>query len=127
MPKEDTSNRTKRKKKETTLREAVVGRVGQFFELHGLEAAMEKFDAMKVLFSGCQDWPDIEKEVMDFFMEKKRLSIQADGERQQQMEEAWMRGLAKGINGGQVNLLTGTNSQAPFYSSTPTMGGGHKQ
>lgn len=127
MPKEDTANRTKRRKKETTLREAVVGRVGQFFELHGLETAMEKFDAMKVLFSGCQDWPGIEKEVMDFFMEKKRLSIQADGERQQQMDEAWMQGLAKGINGGQVNLLTGTNSQAPFYSSTPTMGGGHKQ
>ena len=101
MPKEDTSNRTKRRKKETTLREAVVGRVGQFFELHGLDVAMEKFDAMKVLFSGCQDWPGIEKEVMDFFMEKKRLSIQADGERQQQMDEAWMQGLAKGSRANQ--------------------------
>lgn len=122
MPKEDTAIRTKCRKKETTLREAIVARVGQFFELHGLEAAMRKFDEMKVDFSGIRDWPDIEKEVTDFFMEKRRLALQADGERQKQMDQAWIQGLARGINGGQVVLQTGSNSQAPYYSTTSSIG-----
>lgn len=126
MPKEDTARRTMRRKKETSLREAVVGHVGQFFELHGLEETMGEFDKMKLMFSGVQDWPDIEEEVMDFIVEKKRLDHQADVERQQQMNQALLVGLAKGIGGGQVVLQTGTNSQAPYYSSTATIGG-HKQ
>ena len=126
MPKEDSAKRTIRRKKETTLREAVVARVEQFFELHGLEAAMRKFDEMKVDFSGNRDWPDIEKEVMDFFMEKRKEALQADGERQQQMDQAWIQGLARGVNGGQVVLKTGSNSQAPYYSAPSTIGG-HKQ
>lgn len=125
MPKEDTVKRTIRRKKETTLREAVVARVEQFFELHGLEAALRRFDDMKVDFSGIRDWPDIEKEVMDFFMEKRKLALQADGERKQQMDQAWIQGLARGVNGGQVVLQTGSNSQAPYYSTTSTIGG-HK-
>ena len=126
MPREDTARRTMRRKKETSLREAVVGHVGQFFELHGLDETMGEFDRMKLMFSGVQDWPDIEEEVMDFFIEKKRLAHQADVERQQQINQAMAIGLAKGIGGGQVVLQTGTNSQAPYYSSTPTIGG-HKQ
>ena len=126
MSKEDTARRTMRRKKETSLREAVVGHVGQFFELHGLEETMGEFDKMKLMFSGVQDWPDIEEEVMNFIVEKKRLDHQADVERQQQMNQALLVGLAKGIGGGQVVLQTGTNSQAPYYSSTPTIGG-HKQ
>lgn len=123
MPKEDSTKRTKSRKKETSLREAVVGHVGQFFELHGLDETMAEFNKMKLMFSGIRDWPDIEKEVMDFFIEKKRLAQQADIERQQQIDQALVTGLAKSISGGQVNLLIGTNSQAPFYSSTPTIGG----
>lgn len=126
MPKEDTARRTTRKKKDTTLKEAVVGRVAQFFELHGLDETMGEFDKMKIMFSGVQDWPDIEEEVMEFFIEKRRQAQQADGERQQQIDQALVIGLAKGISGGQVNLLTGANSKSPFYSSTPTLGG-HKQ
>ena len=126
MPKEDTAKRTIRRKKETTLREAVVARVELFFDLHGLDAAMRKFDEMKVDFSGNRDWPDIEKEVMDFILEKKKLAFLADGERQQQIDQAWIQGLANGVNGGQVVLQTGNNSQAPYYSTTSTMGG-HKQ
>ena len=126
MPKEDTSSQTLHRKKETTLREAVVGRIGQFFELHGLPDTMAEFDKMKLMFSGIQDWPDIEEEVMGFFVEKKRLAQQVDAERQQQLDHALLIGLTKGVSGGQVNLLTGTNPQAPFYSSTPPMGG-HKQ
>ncbi len=119
MPREDTARRTMRRKKETSLREAVVDHVGQFFELHGLDETMVEFDRMKLMFSGVQDWPDIEEEVMDFFIEKKRLAHQADVERQQQINQAMAIGLAKGIGGGQVVLQTGTNSQAPYYSSTP--------
>lgn len=124
MPKEYTARRTTmRRKKETSLREAVVGHVGQFFELHGLDETMREFDKMKLMFSGVQDWPDIEKEVMDFIVEKKRLAHQADVERQQQIDQAIIVGLAKGISGGQVNLLTGSDSQAPYYSTTSTAGG----
>ena len=115
-----------RRKKETSLREAVVANVGQFLELHGLDETMREFDKMKIMFSGIQDWPDIEEEVMYFIVEKKRRAHQADIERQQQMDQAMMMGLANGIGGRQVVLQTGTNSQAPFYSSTPTIGG-HKQ
>lgn len=126
MPKQDTARRTMPRKKETSLREAVVVHIGQFFELHGLDETIRELDKMKLMFSGIQDWPDIEEEVLDFIVEKKRLVQQADIERQKQMDQALLVGLAKGISGGQVNLLTGTNPQAPFYSSTPTIGG-HKQ
>ena len=125
MPKEDTARRTMRRKKDTTLREAVMGRVEEVFGLQGLDAAIKEFDELKVRFSGCEDWHDIEKDVKDFFMEKRREEQLAAAERQQQIDQALVIGLAKGISGGQVNLLTGTNSQAPYYSSTPTIGG-HK-
>lgn len=115
-----------RRKKETSLREAVVVHIGQFFKLHGLDETIRELDKMKLMFSGIQDWPDIEEKVLDFIVEKKRLVQQADIERQKQMDQALLVGLVKGISGGQVNLLTGTNPQAPFYSSTPTIGG-HKQ
>lgn len=123
MPAED---RTTRRKQETTLREAVVRSIGQFYELHGLDVALKKFDEMRLLFSGCQDWPNIDKEVTDFFIEKKRLERQADGERQQQMDEALKKGLANGLNPGQLNLLTGANPQAPYYSVLNTKEGGHE-
>ena len=99
-----------------------MARVEQFFELHGLEAAMRKFDEMKVDFSGIRDWPDIEKEVMDFLMEKRRLSLQADVERQRQMDQAWIQGLARGVIGGQVVLQTGSDAQAPYYSTSSIRG-----
>ena len=126
MPRKDSASQATHRKKETTLKEAVVVRIKQFFDLYGLDAAMRKFDEMKVDFSGNRDWPDIEKEVMDFILEKKKLALLADGERQQQIDQAWIQGLANGVNGGQVVLQTGNNSQAPYYSTTSTMGG-HKQ
>ena len=125
MPNKDTASHVPIREKETTLREAVVGRIEVFFELHGLDAAIKKFDDMKIDFSCCHDWPDIEKDVLKFLIEKKHEAELADFNRQQKIDEAMVVGFAKGINGGQMNLLTGTNSQAPFYSSTPTLGG-HK-
>lgn len=126
MPKEETARRTVRKKKETSLREAVVRHVKRFFKLHGLDETMGEFDKMKLMFSGEQDWPDIEEEVTNFFIEEKQLARQAGGERQQQIDQALVVGLSKGISGGQVVLQAGTHSEAPYFSSTPTMGG-HKQ
>jgi hypothetical protein len=127
MPKEDTNSRTKRRKKETTLREAVVRHVVEFSELNGLEAAMKEFESMEVMFSGNRDWPDIEEEVKAFFLKKKRLELEAAGERERQINQAMFDALASGTIANQLNLLLGNNPQAPYYPSTKTTTGGHKQ
>lgn len=130
MPKEDTTSRVMRRttkvhtiRQETTLREAVVGRVVQSFELDGLDEARKVFEVMKHLFSGNHDWPDIEEEVMVFFKEQKRLEAQAAGERQLLLDNALIEGLSKGLASGQLNLLTGGAAQAMYHSTTT---GGHK-
>ena len=120
MSKEDAAIRAKRRKKETTLREVVVKRVRLSFELHGLEEAMKEYEDIKVMFSDfAPDWSDIADEVLDFFKEKRRLAQEAAVEREQQMTQAMMDGLAKGVVANQLNQLLGSNSQAPYYSSKP--------
>ena len=128
MPKEDSTIRTIRRKKETTLREVVVKRVKLSFEFYGLEAAMKEFNDIKVLFSDLTpEWSDIAGEVLDFFLEKKREAQEAAGEREQQINQMWADTLAKnGIVANQLNLMPGSNPQAPYYSTTHTTGG-HKQ
>lgn len=128
MPKEDSTIRTIRRKKETTLREVVVKRVKLYFEFYGLEAAMKEFNDIKVLFSDLTpEWSDIAGEVLDFFLEKKREAQEAAGEREQQINQMWADALAKnGIVANQLNLMPGSNPQAPYYSTTHTTGG-HKQ
>ena len=128
MPKEDSTIRTIRRKKETTLREVVVKRVKLSFEFYGLEAAMKEFNDIKVLFSDLTpEWSDIAGEVLDFFLEKKRLAQEAAGAREQQINQMWADALAKnGIVANQLNLMPGSNPQAPYYSTTHTTGG-HKQ
>ena len=128
MPKEDSTIRTIRRKKETTLREVVVKRVKLSFEFYGLEAAMKEFNDIKVLFSDLTpEWSDIAGEVLDFFLEKKREAQEAAGEREQQINQMWADALAKnGIVANQLNLMSGSNPQAPYYSSTQTTAGGHK-
>jgi hypothetical protein len=128
MPKEDTTSRTKRRKKETTLREVVIKRVMLSFELYGLEAAMKEFNDVKVIFSDLTpEWSDIAGEVLDFFLEKKRQAQEAAGEREQQINQMWADALAKnGIITNQLNMMPGNNPQAPYYSSTQTKTGGHK-
>lgn len=127
MPKEDTTSRTIRRKRETTLREAVVNRVKQSFELYGLEEVMKEFDDMKVMFSNTPEWPDIAGEVLDFFLEKKRQAQEAAGERELQINQMWVDALTKnGIVANQLNLMPGNNQQAPYFSSTQTTAGGHK-
>ena len=128
MPKEDTTSRTIRRKKETTLREVVVKRVKLSFEFYGLEAAMKEFNDIKVMFSDLTpEWSDIAGEVLDFFLEKKRQAQEAAGEREQQINQMLADALAKnGIVANQLNLMSGSNPQAPYYSSTQTTAGGHK-
>ena len=128
MPKEDSTIRTIRRKKETTLREVVVKRVKLSFEFYGLEAAMKEFNDIKVMFSDLTpEWSDIAGEVLDFFLEKKRQAQEAAGEREQQINQMWADALAKnGIVANQLNLMPGSNPQAPYYSTTHTTGG-HKQ
>ncbi len=128
MPKEDTTSRTIRRKKETTLREVVVKRVKLSFEFYGLEAAMKEFNDIKVMFSDLTpEWSDIAGEVLDFFLEKKRQAQEAAGEREQQINQMWADALARnGIVTNQLNLMSGSNPQAPYYSSTQTTTGGHK-
>jgi hypothetical protein len=128
MPKEDSTIRTIRRKKETTLREVVVKRVKLSFEFYGLEAAMKEFNDIKVMFSDLTpEWSDIAGEVLDFFLEKKRQAQEAAGEREQQINQMWADALARnGIVTNQLNLMSGSNPQAPYYSSTQTTTGGHK-
>jgi hypothetical protein len=128
MPKEDTNSRTVRRKKATTLREVVVKRVKLSFEFYGLEAAMKEFNDIKVMFSDLTpEWSDIAGEVLDFFLEKKRQAQEAAGEREQQINQMWADALARnGIVANQLNLMSGSNPQAPYYSSTQTTAGGHK-
>ena len=122
MPKEDITSRTKRRKKETTLREVVVKRVMLSFELFGLESAMKEFDEMKVKFSDLTpEWSDIAGEVLDFFLEKKRQAQEAANEREQQNNQMWADALAKnGVVANQLNLMPGSNAKAPYYSSAQT-------
>lgn len=128
MSKEDTTSRTIRRKKETTLREVVVKRIKLSFEFYGLEAAMKEFNDIKVMFSDLTpEWSDIAGEVLDFFLKKKRQAQEAAGEREQQINQMWADALAKnGIVANQLNLMPGSNPQAPYYSSTQTTTGGHK-
>ena len=89
---------------------------------------MKEFNDIKVLFSDLTpEWSDIAGEVLDFFLEKKREAQEAAGEREQQINQMWADALAKnGIVANQINLMPGSNPQAPYYSSSHTTGG-HKQ
>ena len=122
MPKEDTTSRTKRNKKETTLREVVVKRVKLSFELYGLDVAMKEFDEMKVKFSDLTpEWSDIASEVLEFFLEKKKRAQEAADEREKQNNQIWANALAKnGVVANQLNLMPGSNAKATYYSSAQT-------
>ncbi len=80
---------------------------------------MKEFDEIKVKFSDfAPDWTDIASEVLEFFSEKRKQDLEAAGEREQQTDQIWAEALAKhGIIASQLNLMPGSNSQAPFYSS----------
>ena len=112
--------------KPTSLRDAVVGRIGDVMKLDGLEAAKKEFEAMKQMFSGVSDWHFIDKEVTDLFIAERKRERDEEAAQLHQLYLAWMQSLSKGANGGQLNLLTGSNSKAIFYTLIPPIIGGHK-
>lgn len=79
---------------------------------------MKEFDKMKVMFSGNHDWPDIEKDVKVFFLEKKRQNQEAAGEREKKTNQMWADALKNGIVTNQLNLMPGNNPKADYYPST---------
>jgi len=109
MPNEEAS-KTKRRKRDTTLREVVVGRIKLSFELYGLEAAMKEFNDMKVMFSDLTpEWSDIASEVLAFFKEKKKLAQEVAAERERQIKQMYVDVARNGIVAHQLIIdNTGT-------------------
>ncbi len=92
----------------------------------GADAAMAEFNQMTVFFSGCRDWPDINNEVMAFFLEMKQQADHAEAERVAKSEASLLRALAaNGLNGNQINFLTGQAAQAPYYGASTNEGDKH--
>lgn len=104
-------------KKATTLKEAVVGYFMLVFETDGLEPARRALEQMRNCFSIFHDWPEIDCELSDFILKQKKQAEQMAEQRRQQERDAWIVGLTKGLSPGQLNLLTGQASQAPYLSS----------
>ncbi len=126
MPNMDTAYKpTKSRLKDTTVREAVMRSVQDAYELDGLEAANEKFKAMRELYADyTPEWSVIAGEVLVFFKDKKKEEQTAAVERERQMTAIWADSMLKGQSANQVNLMFGKSPQAPYYSSTPTATGG---
>ena len=100
--------------------------VKRLFEADGLEAAKEGFEKARALFAFASDWHDIEEDMHLFFVEKRREALLAERERQQQIDNAMVEGLVKGIDVKQANLLSGAYAQAAYQLTTSTAGG-HRQ
>ena len=112
---------TKRRKKETTLREAIIKRLKMKFECDGWEAAKTWFDNRCADFSGEKDWPSIYEEGYHFLSEEKKLLD--NDEKQRQFDLALFNGLSIGGNVGQQNILFGSTPQVGYHSSKPKMEG----
>lgn len=110
----------------TTLKSAVMNRIKQTFELMGADAAMAEFRQMAVMFSGCQDWPDINNLVMAFLLEMKQQTDKVAAEQAAKRDAALIDALAThGLNGNQINFLSGQAAQAPYYGAPTNEGGEH--
>lgn len=91
----------------------------------GADAAMAEFNQMTVFFSGCRDWPDINSEVMDFFLEMKQQSDQKAQEQASKRDASLLRALAANGLNGQTNILFGQSAQAPYYGASTNEGDKH--
>lgn len=56
--------------KETTLRDAIIGRIHQQINQNGIDEAMDDFDLMDKWFSDLPIWSQITAEVRDIFQAK---------------------------------------------------------
>ena len=87
---------------------------------------MKAFETMNKLYSRESDWPAIAQEIdamMEAEMERKR---QKEEQHQQQVEAEWINAVHQGVIISQANLLTGSMSQAPYYSSLTNGGQKHE-
>lgn len=92
----------------------------------GADAAMAEFRQMAVMFSGCQDWPDINNQVMAFLLEMKQQTDKVAAEQAAKRDAALIDALAThGLNGNQINFLSGQSAQAPYYGAPTNEGGEH--
>ena len=109
-----TDLKTRRKKKETTLRDAIMNSLIKKFECEGIEATKKWLDICCANFSGEYDWPFIYKEAYNFILESKRLLDEKESQRQ--LDTAMINRLSIGGNIGQQNLFLSSTPQASYYS-----------
>ena len=114
-----TDLKTRRKKKETTLRDAIMNSLKWMLECDGFEATKEWYKQCRANFAEEDDWPSIDKEAFAFICEAKKL--QEEKEHQQQMDIALIKGISKGGNVGQQNILFGSTTQASYSTTKSNM------
>ena len=108
-----TDLKTRRKKKETTLRDAIMNSLIKKFECEGIEATKKWLDNCCINFSSEDDWPFIYKEAYNFILESKRLLDKEE----RQLDTALISMLSKAGNVGQQNFLFGSTSQTSYNST----------
>lgn len=106
---------TRHRKKETSLREAIMNSLKKKFDCEGLEAARKWFDNCCANFSGEDDWALIYKEANTFIIESKRLLEEKESQRQ--LDTALIGVLSKTGNVGQQNFLFGSTPQTSYNST----------
>lgn len=110
-----TDLKTRCKKKETTLRDAIMNSLIKKFECEGIEATKKWLDNCCINFSSEDDWPFIYKEAYNFILESKRLLDEKESQRQ--LDTALNSVLSRVGNVGQQNFLFGSTSQTSYNST----------
>jgi hypothetical protein len=126
MPTEEQTKKPSCLTQSTTLREASINTLKRILKQEGTAEAMKAFETMNKLYSRESDWPAIAQEIdamMEAEMERKR---QKEEQHQQQVEAEWINAVHQGVIISQANLLTGSMSQAPYYSSSTNGGQKHE-
>lgn len=106
---------TRRRKKDTSLKEAIMNSLIKKFECEGIEATKKWLDICCINFSSEDDWPFIYKEAYNFILESKRLLDEKESQRQ--LDTALIGVLSKTGNIGQFNCLIGSESKASYNST----------
>ena len=106
---------TNERKKETSLREAIMNSLKKKFECEGLEAARKWFDNRCADFSGEEDWSTIYNEVYNFIFESKKLLDEE--ERQRQLDMSIPNELSIGGDIRQQVILLGSTPNVSYYST----------
>lgn len=81
----ETSTSKPRRGKLKITQDSVLRRIANYYELKGLEVAIEKFDQMNELFSTEPGWDEAAKVVTDYLIDKRKEENQRL--RQEKLEE----------------------------------------